>query len=408
MVDFLDGVLPRECVHIVWTLLPPSDLAAVMRVSKAWAHSAVAFLYHDVHIDAAWSLQALLRTAERQPGLAASVRSLSLHQHVNDGPDISQSLDGPAVALLRHLPGLQGLYLEGCWADFEALLTSDGRRFSVPFAHLRHLSLGPRNRPLVHLIPVWALPYIETLRASAGVKSADDKIQSLCTAWPACPTLTTLILQRARLSEQEVSVLLEHSPALTTFRLDLWYELTGEPIVLDCDELGRALHHVRRTIKEIDLRIQLYVATEEILKFPEVEPVRGRLTLLSDFPSLRTLRLPIDVLLGRAPHRESPEPEIRELLPPSLQRLCLSEDLAMWPGYAYTEAVISAKLERLFTSLLHGHHRGCELNHVEIEAYMEWEGITRSGDAAKQKLQDIAAQASVEFQADQALCLVLV
>ncbi|RWA06553.1 hypothetical protein EKO27_g8558 [Xylaria grammica] len=408
MVDFLDGVLPPECVHIVWTLLPISDLAAVMQASKAWAHSAAPFLYRDVPIDAAWNLEALLRTAERQPGLVASVRSLSLHQYVKDGPDKSQSLDGPAVALLRHLPGLQALFLEGWWADFEALLTSDGQRFSVPFAHLRHLSLGSWARSLAHLAPVWALPHIESLRTSAEATSADDQIQSLSAAWPACPTLTTLILRRASLSDQDVGVLLKHSPALTTFRWDRWIELAGEPTVQDCDELGRALHHVRQTVKEIDLRIRLYYKKHQDVRLKIVKPVRGRLALLSDFTSLQTLRIPAAVLLGWAPHNESPQPEIEDLLPPSLQRLCLYEDPAMYSNLAYTEAVISAKLERLFTSLLHGRHRGRELKHVEITSDVGWGEIMGSGDAAKQKLRDMAAQVGVEFQANQALGLLAV
>ncbi|KAI0435138.1 hypothetical protein F5Y09DRAFT_105128 [Xylaria sp. FL1042] len=303
MVDFLDNVLPDECVCAIWALLQPQDLRAVMRVSSAWAASAAPILYRNIDIGTVKSLQRLLCTVQHRPGWAASTRRLCLRQTSIDldAENNTQSLAGPAASLLQRLPALQELRIEGSWSG-----------------------------DLVHL--------------------------------------------------------LGHSPALTSFCYDRWCDVTGNPSLQDCDELGRGLHYLHRTLEHLDLRVRLYSTCAEEVDSLEIIPVRGHLHSLPRFSNLRTLRVPIAMLLGWTPQEA---PEIEQLLPRSLRNLSLSEDLAMQCTYQWPEEVLVDKLETFFAAMARKEHT---LELVKIYPEKAWGGWE---DATKERVQEMATRAGV-------------
>ncbi|KAI8946084.1 hypothetical protein F4801DRAFT_583785 [Xylaria longipes] len=383
MVNFLDNVLPDECARIIWALLRHEDLQAVMRVSSTWAKSAAPFLYRDIDIRSATALQALLRTTQRRPDLAALVRHLRMHQHASGGANRPQSLAGPAESLLYSLSTLQGLCLEGRWSGLEVLISNG--RLRVPFTNLRDLSLGRQRHSIAHVLPFWALPNIESIRVRIAAPGLTW--EETATDCPTALTLAKLDLDYTSLEEKDMTILLRHSPALTSFRYDRWCDVSNEPSLQDCDELGRGLCYLRPTLEHLDLRVQLFSQyAEEVDDFSEANPVRGHLPSLRAFNQLRTLRVPIVTLLGWNP---SEAPEIEMLLPLSLQHLNLTEDLRTQCMYQWTEESVLAKLETFFATLGRIEHK---LEVIEISPDGTWGGWL---DETVEKVYEMATEVDV-------------
>ncbi|KAI0010770.1 hypothetical protein F4779DRAFT_576043 [Xylariaceae sp. FL0662B] len=384
MVDFLDNMLPDECARMIWAQLQPKDLRAVMRVSPTWARSATPFFYRAVDIPDAAALGAFLRTIQQRPDLAAFVRHLRLHQHASTGPNRPQPLAGPAASLLRRLPALRELQLEERWSGLDRLISSG--RLCTPLMDLRNLSLGRQRQPMSHILPFWALPKVESIRVC--IEALDTARAEAWADWPTAPTLAKLDLDYTSLEEKDVTPLLRHSPALKSFRYDRWCKVSNEPSLQDCDELGRGLRHLRPTLEHLDLRVQLFSEyAEEVDDFHGAEPVRGHLPSLRGFDQLRTLCLPVVTLLGWTP---SEAPDIEMLLPPSLQRLSLTEDLRTQCMYQWTEESVLAKLDRYFATLGRSPHK---LEAIDIYPDGTWGGWL---DETMEKVQEMAAAAGVQ------------
>ncbi|KAI1381264.1 hypothetical protein F4677DRAFT_402544 [Hypoxylon crocopeplum] len=383
MVDvYHNVVLPDECARGIWTLLQHEDLRAAMRVSSSWARSVAPFLYRDIDIRSGPGLQALLRTTQRRPDLAALVHQLRLHQYTSSGSDHAQSLGSSAASLLNSLSALRELRLEGHWSGLEALISNG--RLRVPFTNLRDLSLGRRRQSMVHILPFWALPRIESIQVR--IAAMDVMCEDAVTSWPTASALTKLTLDYTSLEEKDVTLLLQHSPSLRSFRYDRWCDVTDEPSFQNCDELGRGLHHLHQTLEQLDLRVQLYSENAEEVEFLEIDPVRGRLPSFHGFSRLRTLRVPIATLLGWTP---SEAPEIETLLPPSLQHLSLTEDLCTQCTYQWTEDSVLTKLDAFFAALAGNEHK---LELIEISPDGTWGGWE---DSTKEMVQKMATKAGM-------------
>jgi len=103
-----------------------------------------------------------------------------------------------------------------------------------------------------------------------------------------------------------------------------------------------ALQKVRPTLRELDIRLEIYSDFAEEVEDLSIWPFTGQLGSLREFSRLRKLRAPIVMLLGWSPG-ELPL-RLAEVVPAGLRHLGLTEDMAMQCTYEWKEKLILKEL----------------------------------------------------------------
>ena len=287
-------------------------------------------------------------TSAEMTGMESLIRSLKLPAEERWLEGLRQGWVDVFVALvISRASNLRDLGLNSDFqreTDLIGILIKEAvsRSPKLCFAALESITFGidiEYNRDVVNhdvdlnqILPVFSIPSVKSLCMALPAKEI---------TWPKdqVPTssLTSLTLHHSQLSEEMLGQLLRCTPSLRSLDYRSWYniESNGRPNrefeeLLDCVKLSASLAHVQETLE--DLRIcARFIAPQEM--FPEDEthrPMKGNLDSLHKFPHLRNLDIPIVVLLGWTPHHDDDDslsPKLRDLFPPSLRNLVLTDDL---------------------------------------------------------------------------------
>ncbi|MCJ1388844.1 hypothetical protein MMC18_001694 [Xylographa bjoerkii] len=180
-----------------------------------------------------------------------------------------------------------------------------------------------------NILPLLYLPSIKVLNASIGNPETFS--------WPAaeaprCLSLTVLELHASTLREDHLIHLLRAAPNLKGLMykhsVDEQQEETGHSI-FDCTKLRQALNQVRSTLERLTVSVDI----DSSYGVGEIE-TRGDLGPLLDFPKLKFLDMPPQILLGGSP---SPTQPLSPRLPQGLKHLQFSYDgQSLW-GSDWTE-----------------------------------------------------------------------
>ena len=133
-----------------------------------------------------------------------------------------------------------------------------------------------------------------------------------------------------------------------------------------------ALQKVKPTLKELDIRLEIYSDFAEEVEQLSIWPFPGQLGSLREFSCLRKLRAPIVMLLGWSPGKLPLR--LAEVVPAGLTHLGLTEDMAIQCTYEWTEELILEELE-VFLSVWRSVTPNLQVVEVWLSReYRRWKG----------------------------------
>ncbi|KAI1112287.1 hypothetical protein F5Y14DRAFT_272879 [Nemania sp. NC0429] len=192
-----------------------------------------------------------------------------------------------------------------------------------------------------------------------------------------------------------VDLILEHAPVLKSLQYEHWCDVNDRRSLQDCDELNHGLRSLEHTLEHLHVHLELYSHDAEEVEDLRIVPVNGHLSL-SRFTNLRTLRVPVALLLGWTPQLA---PELDQVLPASLRSLSLTEDLVKQSTYQWSEDALLAKLHGFLTGLDERTH---SLELVEFHLSQLWGDRWRA--ATTGKLEQMVTEARVRCVVDMTEC----
>lgn len=229
------------------------------------------------------------------------------------------------------------------------------------FVDLQHVHFVPMKMDMMprkafidadQVTSLFYLPAIQSIQAVLYLKRHKF-------TWPGhnrpyALTLTTLVLPRCEADGTTLLHLLSASPNLHTLRYD--YACNIDPprksmgdVLFDFAKLGRALGQVQTTLTQLSLSIDFYSHTcGDPSNRIDNWSLKNRLGDLQGFVHLQALSIPFVILFGLAQTPWSVE-KLDGLLPRSIRRLCLKDDLSSWDDYEWSPAACLERLEDFLT-----------------------------------------------------------
>lgn len=158
--------------------------------------------------------------------------------------------------------------------------------------------------------------------------------------------LQTLILARATIAEEDVTILLAQTQSLRNLHLGLACDRRNRQHFPNDKLIVQAFESVRNTVENLSIGFEFYPCREddhgEEKREELQEPFCG---MLNNFSNLRTVEIPITILLGANPEEA---PDLGTVLPSTLYKLGLKNDLVSHIGYLWGASSI---LDRVHDSL---------------------------------------------------------
>lgn len=388
--------LPVELLLSTFRSMSKRDLVALSYVCKVLRHVAEPLLYKE--IDLQWNNtwifnlpphRQLLLTLLRRPELSTLVHALRLRPNSSrepwDGappvtgiflelarkrfrdvglPDTdtltrrlqlggNQSLNVTLLSLLCALPHLETLEINVRFVqeslDFSNLMIALFRpgpdQTPDPLFHaLRHVELftndtiGGHKTQFRDFQYLFYHPYVETIRSTAFESSVPFTWPTIV---PLAPTLTALHLVGSHIREESVEIILSAVPNLKVFEYDIFCAVVGNLLHrdhLDCARLGNSIRKSKGSLETLILSVEFRGQSDDVsYGLLHLWSPLGILGSFRDFPKLRTLRVPLAILLG---WDYSPEVHLAFLLPPDLYRFCCSNDMSSWECWEWTSETI--------------------------------------------------------------------
>jgi hypothetical protein len=302
------------------------------------------------------SIKRLLQVLQDRPDLAKQVESIAVHGSCSaTSSNVDQEERGYLDALIT-------LLLGEC-TRLKTLAVPAG--FIVEDSHFWLASKGTREHadsmatPGIQETPPRQLnlPNLETLAITAlegGPKGASidpetgDRIPaSLPKELPFTKNLGTLRLLRAPAPTDAFKFQLQRTQRLHTLEYDCFSASTDRR--LDLTLFRAALESVRSTLTHLVIKYDMY--EDEAVDVKDLTTVyRGSMGSLDGFTALTTLETSIPLLFGNADFSMSHIPDIGEILPSSLRRLIITDDLWDYTAYFGTEGVPTmAVFKKFFT-----------------------------------------------------------
>jgi hypothetical protein len=183
--------------------------------------------------------------------------------------------------------------------------------------------------------------------------------QEIFTTVPqASSTLTELVLHKFLLGNNQLNNLFRATPNLQVLSLDYWVDCedtTVEKPHLDIPQLFYVLSSVQKSLREFKLSTRFF--SEKGIYYGIIGNggdyfdstswgLKGSAPPMKHFEQLRTLELPTAVLLGWNYNTAS---SVGPLLPPTLLKLTLRDDLWNWARYTWNYEVLANILEKFRT-----------------------------------------------------------
>ncbi|TVY16970.1 hypothetical protein LARI1_G006647 [Lachnellula arida] len=174
-------------------------------------------------------------------------------------------------------------------------------------------------------------------------------------------TLTELILHKFLLDTNQLGKLLRATPNLLVLRLDYWIDCgaaaVGEKPHLDIPHLFHVLHPVQNSLRELQLSTRFFGdggvddgIADHGGDFHDATTswgLKGAAPSLEGFRWLQVLEVPTAVLLG---WDHSAASSVGALLPSTLLRLVLRDDLWAWKRYTWDREVLARALQAFMGS----------------------------------------------------------
>ena len=390
------GDLPPEMLELIFSS-GRENLTALMSVCKSIHRVSELLLYEEIVMmwddcmQPASSIDLLLRSVLEQPKLALLIKHIRLRNKGNPAfkparCQLSREVMDHAGNIVRHdrfpSPGTWTREMQkGCVPIVVAFLLSRlqkletlelgvkyqsvylGDMFKHALSHSDSLASISTFRQLkrVELSP-------EAYSPRAGILGLEEtmsflrlpSMQSLSFlaldgqgfrhSGPCNQILRTLDLHHSQIREDSLERLLAVVPNLKSFRCSLWCD--PEPIddrspFLDCEALGKALKHIR-LIEHLAVSVKFFTSSAMEVDWGgayekgEHWGIKGNIGSLSELVHLKSLEVPIVVLLGWAVSYSAPQ--LADILPKNLRQLLLKNDLNFFYKYEWDQ---QACLDRL-------------------------------------------------------------
>ena len=309
-------------------------------------------------------MSATLWAADETPGLAPDELESALQQArqcqlASTGGAIYQELrrgdiDIYVCLVLSFFPNLRSLalgshfvtHLNGFLGQLPTLATTTSRKGSGddilptdPFASLQHVELGMTGQDAVRsllgsrfsdLIPFFYLPSLQDLVIE--LPRSYRYSWSTLSKRPPMKNLTHLTLPYCKANESALEQMLANEPPLKKL---VYFYICDEDVDYDrgyyfnLPTFSRALSHIQATLES--LTVLLAHEAADVDTYPSYEQgfFNGCLISLTDFQRLTHLEIPFVMLAGWDVVSRDTRPWA-EMLPKSIQHLCLTDDLISW------------------------------------------------------------------------------
>ncbi len=388
--------MPQEIVELI-LLSERKDLTAFMRICKSIHTLSEPLLYTEILIT--WddclkpkpSIELLLRTILERPNLASLIKRIRfrngldpaarpanhhLSQDVLDLARNSIRLDRfpssdtwiqgmqegsvPIIVafLLSRLHKIETLEIGIKFQSvqlvdmFTHALSDSGASKSISrFRYLKKVKLNPEAYSpragilvLDEVLSLFRLPSMQSLSFLVldGYRPSHRG--------PCNPMIEVLELRHSQIREETLEHLLSMVPNLKSLNCGLWCET--EPIddhssFLDCEALSKALKHTR-LLEHLVISINFFASSAMEVDWGgayekgEHWGIKGSLGSLTDLAHLKSIEVPIVVLLGWVV--SSSAPQLADILPRTLRQLLLRNDLNYFYKYEWDQ---QACLDRL-------------------------------------------------------------
>lgn len=267
------------------------------------------------------------------------------------------SLDAALACVFYSLPCLEALELNTPFHDrttipidmFQCILRAN-LTSSLPsaFRTLRRISYFTDFQPshnglrpcFSYFLNLLYLPVIETVKAVVLETPANLE-------WPAglpcASTLTALHLCRSQVTEETLSQLLSATPNLKIFEYDFLCDMdytTPCRDYLDCTALRRSLQLIKTSLETLIISVEFLPG----INAPDESPARvqGNLGCLNNLSKLRSLTVPMVVLLGWDPDTEM---RLASNLPSELRYFCCGGNFRRWDTWAWPDDAIIGQFQ---------------------------------------------------------------
>lgn len=178
------------------------------------------------------------------------------------------------------------------------------------------------------------LPFLKTL--SIGLGSARRfQWPSPSQNRPTLAHLTALKLTYCEATEDALEHILSSKPPLKELLYNYSAAEESEGEFFNLSTLSHALNHVRATLESLKLEIEFLSDSDQVPIYSN-GPFTGTLASFHHFPRLADLETPFVMLTGWH-HIPRHTHTLLSLLPRSLRRLCLTDDLAGWENYDWKQ-----------------------------------------------------------------------
>jgi len=391
------------------------------RLATAPLYRDIAWIWEKI-LGGDLSLKLLLRTLSERPELALAIKNLdiatdegsfplfpNLARHLSEEEarleryHIARSEFGPRLDAIRRLPPkeylqdvngtlalliLQTSNIQSLRLGFGAIscqffvsrIVENGlmnEMATYPFSRfnsLTHIELPPdfdnRVQPFTSRSTLVGIPPINFTTCLASFYGpAVQSITMTCPeprifSWldnpPVASRLQNLVLHHSDAKEETLGEFLSVAPNLKKLKYGFWCQVDnpyGTSEYLTCSKLCQTLDQVNSTLVELIISVNFF--TFSSLDINEDGPfgLKGCVGSLCHFRTLEYLEIPLVVLLGWSPQSAPP---LRDVLPSTLRKLCLTDDMSTFESWEWTEVDV---LEQVKCSLIN-----CETNFPNLKS----------------------------------------
>ena len=382
--------LPLEIVDLILRNSKES-LATLTRVYKSMHRFSQPLLYEEIlikedHGDEAYvRIDLLLRTILERPALARLIKRIQFRTcgsrwrpmeyqlsratiHLarsrirQDGfpyPDMwieemEKGVGSVAVTvLLSQLHKLESLEMGGSFQShllglmFKHVLSyAELTTTMSTFGNLKEINLNPGSAsPRAGILKLDEVKSLFGLPSMQSLSFLAIDVDKLVQGGPCNQNLTSLSLHNSQIREESLTQMLAMVPNLKSLSCCLWCD--PEPIVydihspfLDCEILGKALEHTR-LIEHLAISIKFFTSSALEVDwggaYEEGEEwgIRGNIGSLTHMKHLKSLEIPIVVLLGWVVSEFTSK--LADVLPRNLDHLLLRNDLNYFQKYEWNQ-----------------------------------------------------------------------
>lgn len=172
--------------------------------------------------------------------------------------------------------------------------------------------------PALRSLKIW-------LRTKQGIKLPDRD--------PDLSRLERLILSRATIQEAQVPSILSLATSLKTLHLGMAYRWSKETALRNGSYIIKGLKSIKESLTNLSFGIEYFPPTQSDVWFQDGELKLSIpfYNLLTQFPNLRSVEVPVNLLAGWS---TKPSSDLVSGLPENVEQLCLRADyatLAEWP-----------------------------------------------------------------------------